>query len=286
MYREPGCLSDMLCAVQKLRQALQNDSSPVTLDIAALELSSIEFPGLDFESSLFRLNHFAEQIRSSLTPQTSGLDFIHRMNEFLFDSLQFRGNESDYYDPRNSCLNAVLSRRLGIPISLSVVYMEIARRLGRPVSGVGLPGHFIVVYEDGNSRYWIDPFHNGRILSFEDCCSLARDTGGVDLRSNPTLLSPVTARQILTRMLTNLKTIYLKGRALDKARQVLDLLIVAYPDDAEEHRLRGLIHLQQLNHRAAKSDLETYLRLAPVHAERKQVEQQLLLIERWKAGLN
>jgi regulator of sirC expression with transglutaminase-like and TPR domain len=276
----------MLCAVQKLRQALQNGSSPVTLDIAALELASIEFPGLDFESSLFRLNHFAELVRSRLNPQTSGLDFIRYLNELLFDSLQFRGNESDYYDPRNSCLNAVLSRRLGIPISLSVVYMEIARRLGRPVSGVGLPGHFIVAYDDGDSRYWIDPFHRGRILTFEDCCVLARDAAGVDLRSNPTLLSSVTPRQILVRMLTNLKTIYLKGRALDKARQVLDLLIVAYPDDAEEHRLRGLIHLQQLNHKAAKADLETYLRLAPAHAERKQVEQQLLLIERWKAGLN
>ncbi len=276
----------MLCAVQKLRQALKNDSAPVTLDVAALELASIEFPGLDFESSLFRLNHFADQIRQRLTAQSSGLEVIHKINELLFDSLQFRGNESDYYDPRNSCLNAVLSRRLGIPISLSVVYMEIARRLNRPVSGVGLPGHFIVVYQDESSRYWIDPFHHGRILTFEDCCELARDTGGVDLKSNPTLLAPVTERQILVRMLTNLKTIYLKGRALNKARLVLDLLLVAYPDDAEEHRLRGLIHLQQLNHRAAKADLEAYLRLAPPHAERQQVEQQLLLIERWKAGLN
>jgi regulator of sirC expression with transglutaminase-like and TPR domain len=164
--------------------------------------------------------------------------------------------------------------------------MEVARRLGRIVSGVGLPGHFIVVYEDANSRYWIDPFHRGRILSFEDCCDLARDTAGVDVRLNPSVLAPVGSRQILTRMLTNLKTIYLRGQALDKARQVLDLLILAHPDDPEEYRLRGLIHLQQLHHRLAKADLETYLRLTPASSDRKQVEQQLLLIERWKAALN
>jgi regulator of sirC expression with transglutaminase-like and TPR domain len=276
----------MLCAVQRLRQLLRDESSDVTLDIAALELASVEFPGFDGEASLFRLDNFADQIRPKVTQRTTGLQFVKRVNELLFESLQFRGNEADYYDPRNSCLNAVLSRRLGIPISLSVVYIEIARRLGRIVSGVGLPGHFIVVYEDSNSRYWIDPFHHGRILSFEDCCDLARDTAGVDVRLNPSLLAPVSSRQILTRMLTNLKTIYLRGQALDKARQVLDLLILAHPDDPEEYRVRGLIHLQQLNHRLAKADLETYLRLTPASSDRKQVEQQLLLIERWKAALN
>jgi regulator of sirC expression with transglutaminase-like and TPR domain len=276
----------MLCAVHRLRRALQNEGSDVTLDIAALELASIEFPGLDFEPSLFRLDNFAEQIASRLPFTRAPLDFIRSVNELLFEILQFGGNEGDYYDPRNSCLNAVLSRRLGIPISLSLVYMEIARRLGRPVSGVGLPGHFIIAYDDGNTRYWIDPFHAGRILTFEDCCALAQETAGIDLRLHPSALAPVSSRQILIRMLTNLKGIYLKGQALGKARQVIDLLVLAHPDDPEEYRLRGLIHLQELNHRAAKADLETYLRLTPTASDRSQVEQQLLLIERWKAALN
>jgi regulator of sirC expression with transglutaminase-like and TPR domain len=276
----------MLCAVQLLRQALQNDSAPVPLDIAALELASIEFPGLDFEASLFRLDSIADQMRPKLGRRTRGLAFIQDLNELLFDSLQFRGNEGDYYDPRNSCLNAVLSRRLGIPISLSVVYMEVARRLDRPVYGIGLPGHFIVMYEEKGSRYFVDPFHRGQVLSLEDCYTLAKQTAGVDVRQNPSMLAPVTRRQILTRMLGNLKTIYLRGQNLGKARQVLDLLMFANPEDPEDYRLRGLIHLQQLNHRAAKADLETYIRLTPEGSERKQVEQQLLLIERWKAALN
>jgi regulator of sirC expression with transglutaminase-like and TPR domain len=279
-------LSDNLIRVQRLLDALRDDRSPVTLDVAALELASIEFPGLDIEASNFRLDNLAEQVNSQLSGNASGLDFISACNELLFDILQFRGNEEDYYDPRNSCLNSVLMRRLGIPITLSIVYMEIARRLARPVHGIGLPGHFIVVYQDSEARYWIDPFNRGRILSFADLCTLAKETGGVDLRANPAVLAPVNNRQIMVRMLSNLKAIYLRGEAFDKARQVLDLLIDAMPEYAEEYRHRGLIHLRQMNHRAAKQDLEMYLRLEPDAPERDQVEKQLLLIERWKAGLN
>ena len=272
--------------MRRLLEALRDDRSSVPLDEAALEIATIEFPGVDSAAAAFRLDNLAEQIESQLTPNAGALDFIRSANELLFDVLQFRGNEEDYYDPRNCCLNAVLMRRLGIPISLSVVYMEVARRLTRPVYGVGLPGHFIVSYESSEARYWIDPFNRGRILSFADCSALAKQTAGVDLRANPAVLAPVSNRQILVRLLSNLKAIYLRGEAFDKARQVLDLLIAAMPEYAEEYRHRGLVHLRQLNHRAAKADLETYLRLEPDSPESEQVKKQLVLIERWKAGLN
>jgi regulator of sirC expression with transglutaminase-like and TPR domain len=272
--------------VQGLLDALRHERSEVSLDVAALELASIEFPGLDLQASVDRLDAMAADIQSHLPSKASGLDVIAQINDLLYRVLQFRGNDESYYDPRNSCLNSVLTRRTGIPITLSVVYIEVARRIGKPLYGVGLPGHFIVGYEDASSRYWIDPFHEGRILTFADCAALARQTANVDLRANPAVLAPVTTRQILVRMLSNLKAIYLRGESFDKARQVLDLLIEAAPDYAEEYRHRGLIHLRQLNHRAAKADLETYLRLEPAAPEREQVEKQLLLIERWKAGLN
>ena len=272
--------------MQRLLHALQNERSEVTLDIASLELASIEFPGLEAAPSLSRLDELAAEIGGRLSAASPGLDFIRIANSVLFEQMQFRGNDGEFYDPRNSCLNSVLSRRIGIPITLSVVYMEIARRLQRPVYGVGLPGHFIVAYEDAEARYWIDPFQFGRLLSFADCMALAKQTAGVDLRSNPAVLAPVNTRQILVRMLSNLKAIYLRGQAFEKARQVLDLLIEAMPEYPEEYRHRGLIHLKQLNHRAAKADLETYLRLEPDSPERPQVEKQLLILERWKAGLN
>lgn len=272
--------------MRHLLDVLKHDRSAVSLDTAALELAAIEFPGLDVEASFFRLDNLAEQIGARLSKTASGLDFIKTANELLFDVMQFRGNDEHYYDPRNSCLNSVLARRLGIPISLSVIYIEVARRLRRPVYGVGLPGHFIIAYEDSNSRYWVDPYHGGRILSFADCCALAKEKAGVDVHSNPAVLAPVSKRQILVRMLSNLKAIYLRGEAFEKARQVLDLLIDGMPDYAEEYRHRGIVHLRQLNHRAAKADLETYLRLEPNAPQREEVEKQLLLIERWSAGLN
>jgi regulator of sirC expression with transglutaminase-like and TPR domain len=272
--------------VERLIRALQDDRSDVTLDVAALELASVEFPKLDPQPSVLRLDNMASDVRAELPLAAAPLDFIRALNRLLFDILEFRGDEDTYYDPRNSCLNSVLTRRLGIPITLSVLYMEIARRLSRPVYGVGLPGHFIVVYEDRETRYWIDPFHAGRILTFNDCCELARETAGVDLRKNPAVLAPVSKRQILVRMLSNLKAIYVRAEAFDKARQVLDLLILAMPDYAEEYRHRGLIHLKQSNHAAAKADLETYLRLEPNAPERDEVQQQITQIERWRAGLN
>lgn len=275
-----------LIRVQHLLDALRDERSTVTLDVAALEMASIEFPGLEVEGSLQRLDGLAQQIGVQLTPNATGLDFIKAANELLFEVMQFRGNENEYYDPRNSCLNSVLMRRLGIPITLSVVYIEVARRLGRTVYGVGLPGHFIVAYEDRESRYWVDPFHNGRILTFADCSALAKETANVDLRANPAVLSAVNTRQILVRMLSNLKAIYLRGEAFDKARQVLTLLIEAMPDYAEEYRQRGIVYMQLGNHRAAKEDLDTYLRLEPNAPEREQVKKQLVLIERWKAGMN
>jgi regulator of sirC expression with transglutaminase-like and TPR domain len=278
--------NDKLSRVERLLDALRDEQSKTPLDVAALELATIEFPGLETQTFVNRLDAMAEDIGRHLSESASALDLIKQINELLFTVLQFRGNDGEYYDPRNSCLNSVLSRRVGIPISLSVIYIEIARRLRKPVYGVGLPGHFICAYEDASARYWIDPFHSGRILSFADCAALAKQTAGVDLRTNPAVLAPVTKRQILVRMLSNLKAIYLRGEAFEKAREVLDLLIEAAPDYAEEYRHRGLIHLRQMNHKAAKADLETYLRLEPAAPEREQVEKQLLLIERWKAGLN
>ena len=126
--------------VRRLLNALQQDNSETALDIAALELASIEFPGLDVSSSLHRLDSMAEEIRSELPSGADGQAFIKITNQLLFETLQFRGNDQDYYDPRNSCLNSVLSRRIGIPITLSVIYIEMARRLKQPIYGVGLPG--------------------------------------------------------------------------------------------------------------------------------------------------
>ncbi|MGH9719560.1 MAG: transglutaminase family protein, partial [Bryobacteraceae bacterium] len=125
----------------------------VELDRAALLLATIEYPNLNIDGFLSLLDSHASELHRRLDG-VEGLAFVHEANRYLFEELGFRGNTDDYYNPANSCLNDVLTARLGIPITLSVVYIEIARRLGRPVFGVGLPGHFVVRYDDGREAVY------------------------------------------------------------------------------------------------------------------------------------
>jgi regulator of sirC expression with transglutaminase-like and TPR domain len=160
--------------IQTLRAALKNDRS-VTLDVAALEIARLEYPDLDPDPYLSALDATAHGVAAVQGRRQDGPSFIAAANLCLFEQLAFRGNEAEYYDPRNSCLNEVLDLKLGIPITLAVVYIEVARRLRRPVFSVGLPGHFIVQYDDDSYSTFIDPFHQGRLLNLDDCAALARD---------------------------------------------------------------------------------------------------------------
>jgi len=135
------------------------------LDAAALEMAAIERPDLDPAPYLDTLDQLASEIATRLGRGHDGPKFVRVANQYLFEELSFRGNESEYYDPRNSCLDAVLDRRTGIPITLSVIFIEVARRLGQPVTGIGLPGHFIVQYDDGKYSTFADPFHGGKLLT-------------------------------------------------------------------------------------------------------------------------
>ncbi len=168
--------------------------------------------------------------------------------QFLFDELGFSGNASDYTDPRNSYLNEVLERRLGIPISLSVLYIEIARRIGIRAEGVGLPGHFIVrVNMKQGEVIYLDPFHGGHALTEEDCRTrVATVTGGV-LPFHESFLNPVQSRYILTRMLNNLKNFYASANDHPRAAKVIERLLVLNPDDVTEMRNLGVLYGQMGN---------------------------------------
>jgi regulator of sirC expression with transglutaminase-like and TPR domain len=269
--------------MEALRAAIQ-DQPEGRLDVAALEIASIETPGLDPGPFLAILDRIASGIAARLPASAGGREFIHVANEYFFGELDFRGNEIDYNDPRNSCLNYVLDRRTGLPISLSVVYIEVARRLGQPVSGIGLPGHFIVEYNDGEFATYIDPFHSGKLLTTEDCQQLARERTGSD--ADATALAPVGTRYILVRMLNNLRSAYFRGKQFDKMVAVTDLLIEAFPRNADYYKARGVARLRLRQFRNAQSDLELYLEYAPNAEDRAQIAQQLSAIHRWLGRLN
>jgi regulator of sirC expression with transglutaminase-like and TPR domain len=254
--------------VKELTRLLSARTEDVNLDVAALQVASIEFPALDIAPYLAELDRHAAAISSHMEPSSSGSDYVAAANDYLFGELGFAGNTGDYYNPHNSCLNQVLDLRIGIPITLSVVYIEVARRLGRRVYGIGLPGHFVVQYADARYSTYIDVFDGGRLLTAGGCRDLSKRVSGVDISENPVLLQPVSPRQILMRMLNNLRAIYFQRRAHRKALAVLDLLIVAVPGSPEEYRQRGVLRAEVEQFGGAREDFETYLRLAPDSGDR------------------
>jgi regulator of sirC expression with transglutaminase-like and TPR domain len=267
-----------------LRRALHSDTG-VTLDAAALALASIECPDLDPARYIQVLDEMACELDQRLKA-SAGPQFLEIANHYLFDELGFQGNQADYNDPRNSCVNEVLDRKLGLPITLSVVYIEVARRLGRPVSGIGLPGHFIVRYDDGVFSSYVDPFHSGKLLSENDCLTLAREITGVEMSAEPSVLAPVGVRYIIVRMLNNLRAAYFRKSEWAKAAVVLDVLIEEFPSNGEYYKARGAARLKLRKLGAARNDFETYLKHSPDAQDSAEVTRQLQAIHRWLGRLN
>lgn len=264
-----------------LRDLLKREDSDAPLDLAALELSRIEFPNLDPQPILDILDSYATEIDGRLRMEYDAIERLQVLHEFFFREQGFTGNESDYYNPRNSCINEVIMTRQGIPISLSVVYLSLAERLEMPIAGVGLPGHFIVRYDEEGYQTFIDVYNNGNLLDQQECFDLARQMTGMDLTPSPAILNAVTNRQILIRMLNNLRSIYLRGKSYVKAAQVLDLLLEASPSDADSYILRGAVNVELRKYKDAKADFEQYLALMPQARDRQKVEDQIAALDRY-----
>jgi regulator of sirC expression with transglutaminase-like and TPR domain len=271
--------------MHELRELLAGGPEDPGLDVAALELASIEYPEVSPGPFLELLDSYARELSERLSSGADGEEFLHTTNEYLFAELGFQGNQQDYYHPANSCLNEVLTKRIGIPISLSVVYIEIARRLGRTVHGIGLPGHFLVQYEDEHITAFVDPFHAGRLMHEAECFDLAQEITGLDVSADPSVLRPVSKRQILIRMLNNLRSVYFQRREPLKAIQVLGLLIEADPGSPEEYKQRGVCLAQVQRFEEARKDLELYLRLSPEAPDRDPVIRQIERIKEYLSAL-
>jgi regulator of sirC expression with transglutaminase-like and TPR domain len=270
---------------------------------AALVIARIEYPRLDTEQYVATLDGMGDSARRAIersissTGNRSTLACINAVNDHLFGELHFVGNRDKYEDPRNSCLNEVLDRRTGIPITLSVVYMEIARRAGLHVDGVNFPGHFLVRCPDiggkGGGGLIIDPFHGGALLSEHDCRLLLQRHVGAEVAFSKSLLAPTTRLQIIVRMLLNLKMIYVRMRSFPQARDVTELLLAMTPSALSELRDRGLLayHLNDVT--GALRDLQTYLKLTSMsemdkdqREEHQQIWEHVKTLRRRVAGLN
>jgi regulator of sirC expression with transglutaminase-like and TPR domain len=236
---------------------------PVRLALAALLLAKgIAYPSLDISLQLSRLDELAVSARSVINPRRPVAVQAELLADHLFQTEGFAGNSADYGNPDNSFLNAVLDRRLGIPISLSVLYVTVALRLGIPARGVGLPGHFIVAVGDEAQDLHFDPFHRGGRLSYVDCQRLVQQTTGYQGPFRPEWLRPLPSPAILIRMLNNLRASYLEREAWPEAERVLEHLRVVEPDVVEHLRDLGLVLYRQGRMRQAALLLQAYLERA------------------------
>jgi regulator of sirC expression with transglutaminase-like and TPR domain len=258
----------------------------VPLAEAALLLACEEYPQLEISPYLDRLDEIADFVRPKLHTGMSPLDTIEALNEVLFGIVGFRGNTENYNDPRNSFFNDVLERRIGIPITLSAVYLEVARRISFPIFGVGMPGHFLVKYGDRTQEFFLDPFNGGQILTREDCERRFSEMFGNEQEFSERMLDVVSPRQMLFRMVNNLKTIYLKVHAYEKSLAMVDMMLLADPEAIEQYRDRGILKVQLRRFNAAVRDFEQYVKGAPDSKDRPQVEEHLKELRRIQAMMN
>jgi regulator of sirC expression with transglutaminase-like and TPR domain len=264
---------------ERLYDELQRPSDQISLARAALYIAQEDYPQLVVSHYMTMLDRMADALRQQLPKDRYPLKIIQAINGYLFTELNFRGNSIAYYDPRNSFLNEVLERRVGIPLTLSLVYLELAQRVGFPMAGVSMPGHFLIRPTVAGMDLLVDPFHQGEILFEHDCKNRLKQMFGDTAQLEPHHLAPITPTTFLVRMLTNLKLIYLQNRDVPKALEAINRILLIYPEAVGEWRDRGLIQYQQGLLDQALLDLERYLYQDPDAADAFEIRRVIEQIE-------
>lgn len=268
------------------RQAVHRVETEIDLGRAALAIAASDYPNLDIDAYLSRIDGLAGAAEARLAPDADVYRSITALNYVLFKEHGFRGNREHYFDPKNSFLNEVLERKTGIPISLSVLYIEVARRIGLSLQGIGFPGHFLIKYLGDNEEIVLDPFNQGEILSRRSLETMLYRLYGGNIVFEPHLLESISKKQILRRMLNNLKLLYLRKNELIKALSVVERLMVLDPACGEDIRDRGLIYLQLECFKQALEDLEGYLRVAPHAEDALEIRKQVTILIRQVAHIH
>ena len=274
---------------ERWKEIAAGPEADIDLVEAALLIAAHEYPGLDVPAYQSRMDRIALTLRDRLRRDIGPTEAILALNRYLFDELGFQGNALDFYDPRNSFLNEVLDRKLGIPITLALVYVEVGRRIGLALHGVSFPGHFLVKCPARNGMLVLDPYARGASLSLDDLQQRLRALRGgatppADIARH--MLAAAGKKDILARMLRNLKGIYLQRRDPARALAVADRVIALEPRAAEEYRDRAAIYLDLECFRAALSDFRNYLMLKPGADDAAVVQRRVVELQQIAARLN
>ena len=226
-----------------------------------LKLAQIlEYPELNISKYIEKINEMGNSLKIKIGEVKNPTYLISVLNEYLFDELGFHGAEEDYYDPVNSFLNVVLDKKTGIPITLSILYSEVAKHIGLDLRIVGFPGHVIVKYK---KEMILDPFYRGRLLTIEDLEKILNRNFGEDVEFVPEYLNEATTEQLLTRLLRNLKNAYTQSYAYDNAMKCTDMILGMQPESSEEIRDKGILEERLLRYDKALPLLNKYLELEP-----------------------
>jgi regulator of sirC expression with transglutaminase-like and TPR domain len=259
---------------------------PVPLVRGALLIAKEEYPDLDVEAYLDRLAAMAREAEPIVHAGEGTVERIQLLSHYLFEQKGFEGNREAYSDPRNSFLNEVIERRLGIPITLSVVYLEVGRRLGLNLYGISFPTHFLVKAVDERGELVIDPFYGGSILTLEDIRARLAQIYGQPVELHPAMLKPVGARAILARMLQNLKEIYLKAGDLNRALGGLDRILMLNPRALDELAERADLYERMECFKAALDDFQSFLSIAPEHPKADTAREAVMRLVRQVSLIN
>lgn len=262
-------------ARQYFSQEIQQSDESINLAKAALYIAKEEYPELDTQEYINALDTMASELEERLPSTRYPLKMIQSINQYLYQDLGFSGNKIDYYDPRNSFFNDVIARKTGIPITLSLVYLEIAQRVNFPMVGIGMPGHFLIRPQVEDIEIFVDAFNDGEVMFPQDCKERLGQIYQQEIILKPEFFRVVTKRQFLARMLTNLKYIYLQEQQLEKTLATVERILLLFPKTVIELRDRGLLSYQLGNFSQAVEDLQYYIAQVP-DAEDAGIIRQLL----------
>jgi regulator of sirC expression with transglutaminase-like and TPR domain len=264
---------------QRFAEMIRRPEAEIDLARTALLVAAENDPTLDVDAELARLDAWAEELGRRFDPSWNNLQRLARLRAFMYEELGFKGDVRGYYSPENSLLHSVMTRRLGIPLTLSIVFMEIGWRLGIPFEGVGFPGHFLVRLTGEPGDLLLDPYDHAVSVHEEDCRRMIQLTTGGTVPYDPSMIRSLGKRDMLARLLFNLKVACLKVGDDSGALSAVERLLLLHPDDPPELRDRGLLLYRMDRYREAQATLRAYLRVRPQALDREVIERHLAALQ-------
>ena len=253
---------------------------------AALLIAAEADPNVDVDGEIHTIESWAAQLRAQLDPSWNNLQKLARLRNFVYEELRFRGDQKDYYNPSNSLLHQVMGRRLGVPLTLSIIFMELGWRVGMPLEGVGFPGHFLVRLAGEPLDLLLDPYQRGTSVHEEDCRRMLHDLSDGKLELSDQHLASISKHDMIARLLMNLKGAYLRANEDENALAAVDLLLLLRPDDLDEVRDRGLLLYRLQRYVPALEGLLRYLDGRPDAPDREAMEEHAHNLRTLVATLN